>query len=152
YWPSQEAIGKRLRLAGENSPWMEVVGVARTVKYQFIAERPMPFVYLPFEQSQKTRMVLLVETSGDADSVAGPLRDAVRSIDPNQPIYNARTFSSFYQNRALAVPRLLLQMVGTMGVVGLTLALIGLYGLIAYSVSRRTKEIGVRIAIGAAKS
>jgi putative ABC transport system permease protein len=76
----------------------------------------------------------------------------VRSLDVNLPVFNVRTFASLYQRRAVEVPKTVLQMVGMMGLIGLTLALVGLYGLVAYSVARRTREIGLRMAIGAAKS
>jgi putative ABC transport system permease protein len=96
-------------------------------------------------------MSLIVETHGDPAGIAAPLRAVVRGIDPNQPIYNVRTVSSFYEQRAISVAMTLMQVVATMGLLGLTLALVGLYGLIAYSVSRRTQEIGIRMAIGANK-
>lgn len=151
YWPKQDPIGKRFRLNDSKGPWVEVVGLTKTSRYYFIAEPPQKFLYLPFAQEQNSRMSLLVETLGDPAGIAAPLRSVVRGIDPNQPIYNVRTFSSFYQQRAISVAMTLMQVVATMGVLGLTLALVGLYGLIAYSVSRRTQEIGIRMAIGADK-
>jgi ABC-type antimicrobial peptide transport system permease subunit len=72
-------------------------------------------------------------------------------MDANQPVFNVRTFANFYEMRALNPPRMIMQMVVTMGLIGLTLALIGIYGLVSYSVARRTREIGVRIAIGAGR-
>jgi predicted permease len=153
YWPNQDPIGKRMRLAASGSPWLEIVGVTTTGKYTWIAETPTPFLYLPFAQHVRTRMSLLVETAGaDAATIAAPLRDVVRAIDVNQPVSNVQTFASLYHERAIAVPLMLMQTVGTIGLLGLALALIGLYGLIAYSVARRTREIGIRMAIGAGTS
>ena len=151
YWPKQDPIGKRFRLNDRNGPWVEVVGLTRTSRYYFVAEPPQRFLYLPFAQEQNSRMSLLVETFGDPAAIAAPLRGVVRAIDTNQPIYNVRTLSSFYEQRAISIAMTLMQVVGTMGLLGLTLALVGLYGLIAYSVSRRTQEIGIRMAIGADK-
>jgi hypothetical protein len=152
YWPRQDPIGKRFRLNDSKGPWVEVVGLTKTNKYWFIAEPPIQYLYLPFAQDQNSRMSLIVETEGDPAAIATPLREAVRGLDPNQPIYNVRTLSSFYEQRAIPVVVMLTQMVATMGLLGLTLALVGLYGLIAYSVSRRTQEIGIRMAIGASKA
>jgi predicted permease len=151
-WPGQNPIGKRVRLSDSEGPWLEVVGVTRTGKYLFVAEPPTRFLYLPFAQHERPAMSLLVETANaEAGQLAGPLRGVVRSLDVNLPVFNVRTFASLYQRRAVDIPKTVLQMVGTMGVIGLTLALVGLYGLVAYSVARRTREIGLRMAMGAAR-
>jgi macrolide transport system ATP-binding/permease protein len=152
YWPGQDPIGRRFRLNDGNGPWIEVVGVTKTNKYWFIAEPPCQYFYLPFAQEPSTRMSLVVETDGDPAAAAAPLREVVRTLDSNQPIYNVRTLSSFYEQRAVSVVVMVTEMVAIMGLLGLTLALVGLYGLISYSVSRRRREIGIRIAIGASKA
>ena len=153
YWPDADPIGKRIRVGDARGPWAEVVGLTKTGKYTWIAESPTPFIYLPFAQDERTRMSLLVETmNAEPALLAAPLRDVVRALDVNQPVFDVRTFSSLYRERAIAVPLIIMQMVGTMGLLGLTLALIGLYALVAYSVARRTREIGIRMAIGAGKS
>jgi putative ABC transport system permease protein len=152
YWPGRDPIGKRFRLNDRNGPWVEVVGVTKTNKFWFIAEPPIQYFHLPFAQEPSTRMSLVVETEGDPAAVAAPLREVVRALDANQPIYNVRTLSSFYEQRAISIVMMVTEMVAIMGLLGLTLALVGLYGLIAYSVSRRRQEIGIRIAIGASKA
>jgi putative ABC transport system permease protein len=132
---------------------MEVVGVTKTGKYMWIAETPKPFLYLPFAQQERARVTLLVETTNaDAAFLAAPLRNVVGTLDVNLPVLNVQTYSSLYHERVIAVPLMIMQIVGTMGLLGLTLALIGLYALVAYSVARRTREIGIRMAIGAGKS
>jgi ABC-type antimicrobial peptide transport system permease subunit len=98
-------------------------------------------------------MSLLVETtSADPGLLAAPMRELVRSLDVSQPFSNLRTFASFYRQEAIAAPLLLMRTTAIMGSLGLSLALVGLYGVVAYSVARRTREIGIRMAIGAARS
>lgn len=152
YWPNQDPIGKRLRREDKKDEWMEVVGVAKTGKYLYVGEPPTTFVYLPFAQNLRKSMVLFTETQGDPAAAIAPLRGIVQTLDANQPIFNVRTMQDFYQLRAISVTRLIAETVGSMGAAGMILALIGLYGLVAYSVAQRTREIGVRMAIGAARS
>ena len=125
YWPGQNPVGRRLRLNGDPArPWLEVVGVAETGKYLLITEAPTAFVFLPFSQNPRTRMSALVEAG-------------------------LETVSSFFQWRVIAPQLQVLNMVGAMGALGLVLTLVGLYGLVAYSAARRTREIGIRRAMGA---
>ncbi|HEX3646704.1 MAG TPA: ABC transporter permease [Vicinamibacterales bacterium] len=153
YWPNADPIGQRLRLSDGPGARIEVVGVAKTGKYWWIGETPKPFLYLPFAQQERPRMTLLVEaTNADAAFLAAPLRGVAATLDVNVPVLDVQTYSSLYRDRAIAVPLMIMQIVVTMGLLGLTLTLIGLYALIVYSVARRTREIGIRMAIGAGKS
>lgn len=151
YWPNQQAVGKRLQLGAKDNQWAEVVGLTPTGKYTFAGEPPTPFIYLPLAQNEGATATLFTEGYGDAAALTGPIRDVVHSLDPNQPIFNLRTFTEFVQQR-ISTMWMIMDIVGTMGLIGLSLALIGLYGLVAYSVARRTREIGVRMAIGASRS
>jgi predicted permease len=149
YWPGKDPIGKRFHMKDDSGPWLEVVGVAKTAKYLWIAESPIEFLYLPQAQSPAQQMTLLVQSGGDSASMAAPLREVVRGLDSNMPIFDVRTMENFFQMRAVNTPKMILNTVGTMGVMGMILAMVGLYGLVAYSVSRRTREFGIRMAIGA---
>ncbi len=149
YWPNQDAVGKRIRLGRPDGPAAEVVGVAKTGHYLAVNEAPAPYVYVPYEQNPRPRMTLIVQSTGDPGALAAPLREMVRSIDPNLPVFNLRTVATLYESRATGTWLELSEMVGTMGFIGLVLATTGLYGLVAYTVSRRVKELGIRVALGA---
>jgi predicted permease len=149
YWPNQDPIGKRFRLVDRDNAWVEIVGLARTSKYVFIAEPPTEFVYLPYRQQQPQRMMMLAQSAGDASALAAPLREVVRRLDANLPISGVRTMEALYDMRATRIFRVLITLVASMGLMGLGLAIVGLYGLIAFAVGRRTREIGIRMAIGA---
>jgi predicted permease len=151
YWPNQDAIGKRIRVDSPDGPEAEIAGVAKTGHYLTVNEPPAPYVYVPFAQNPRRRMTLAVQSVGDAASLAAPLRDLVRSIDANMPLYNLRPVAELYASRATDTWLQFFQMVGAIAFIGLTLATIGLYGLIAYTVSRRVQEFGIRVALGASR-
>jgi predicted permease len=150
YWPDQDALGKRFHLRSATGPLVQIVGIVKTTKYFWIAEPPLDFVYLPYTQDKRPAMTVVAESSApDAGTLAPVLRQVVRELDPSMPVFDARTMQDFYTQRAVKTPNIIAESVAGFGIMGLILAIGGLYGLVAYSVSRRSREIGIRMAIGA---
>lgn len=148
YWPGESALGKRIRLPPDDD-WIEIVGVVRTTKYWFPGENPQRAVFFPFRQQHIGQLTMLAATAGESSSLLDPLRAVVRDLDADVPIYDAHTIENFYDARATSFGNVLLTLVSGMGLMGMTLTITGLYGLVSYAASRRTREIGIRIAIGA---
>jgi predicted permease len=149
YYPNQDAIGKRLRLNGPDGPVAEIVGVAKQSTYLNPLEPPQAYLYLPLAQNPKAAMTLMLETEGPPAEEAGLLRDLVWRLDPNQPIFAVRTMQDVYDLTVKQRMDIIREIIGSLGFLGLVLALVGLYGLMSYSVSLRHHEIGIRMAIGA---
>jgi len=149
YFPHQDPIGKGFRLGGPTGPWVEIVGLAKESKYQMLIEPPLDAVYLPLTQNYRDEMTLMVHAAGPSESLAAPLRSLVLSLDSAQPMFGVRTMEQYYRDRATKVLVLLTSFVGGMGLLGLVLALAGLYAVMAWSVTRRRREIGIRMAVGA---
>jgi hypothetical protein len=151
YWPGQSPLGKRFRIGENTAPWVEIVGIAPTDKYTFLIERPMELVYLPWKQQPPRTMALIVHAE-QPERLAADVRALVQRLDGRQPIMSLRTLSETYRMRVVVVFEILMTLVTGTAAMGVGLALVGLYGLVAYGVSRRTREVGVRVAIGARAS
>ena len=147
YWPGDSAVGRRFR--GADGAWVEIVGVVQTGPYLTIMEAPRSFMYLPYAQAPQNQMTLLTRSSADPLTLVDPLRDVVRELDPELAVAAVRTMQSLYDDSAVRGVMVFIFAIAAMGVMGMTLAFGGIYGLVASNVSQRTREIGLRIAVGA---
>lgn len=149
YWPGQEAIGKRIKQGQPDSknPWLTIVGVVADAKYA--AYFPVSgVVYVPYTQQADYSVAFLLRTTGDPLNVVPAVREKVRAVDPDQPVYEPKTLARLTYEELIGI-EYIASMMAALGVIALVLAASGVYGVMAHSVTERTHEIGIRLALGA---
>jgi hypothetical protein len=148
-WPGERAVGRRIRpIVGNQRPWCTVIGVVTDARQGSLAETPAPFLYLPEYQFAWTRLYLVVHVAGSVATLLPSIRAVVWSLDASVPVNEVVPLDDM-RAESLFVDRGVMLLVVIFAAVAVTLAGVGLYGLVAYSVARRTQELGVRIALGA---
>ncbi|MGC2753142.1 MAG: ABC transporter permease [Candidatus Acidiferrum sp.] len=151
FWPNENALGKRFGTKGADGPFMEVVGIVQDGKYHNVTEDPMPFFYLPLDQSYMSMRTIQVRTSVPPETLALQIESQIHELAPGLPITQVQTMNESLQGaNGFFFFHFGAQLTAVMGLLGLILAVVGIYSVVSYAAVQRTQEIGIRMAMGAA--
>jgi predicted permease len=152
FWPDRDAIGERFSTRDSKGKLIEIVGVVQNGKYRGVTEDPLPFFYLPLEQNYVSLRTIQVRTSVAPETLALPIEGQIRELAPNMPVTDVQTMLRSLQGlNGFFIIRFGAQLTAALGLLGLVLALVGLYSVVSYAATQRTNEIGIRMALGASR-
>jgi predicted permease len=150
FWPGEDPIGKRFSLASDTGPFVEIVGVARDGKYRILAEDPEPYFYVPLTQEFTTQRILQIRSSMPPESLVPVVQREIQALDASDPVEEIQTMKeSLGGTLGYFIFRLGASLAAAMGLLGLLLAIVGVYGVVSYAATQRTQELGIRVALGA---
>jgi predicted permease len=151
FWPNEDALGRRFSLKGPQGPFIAIVGIVQDGKYQDVTEDPQPYFYVPFEQSYMSIRTIHVRTSVPPETLALQIESQIHELAPDVPVTQVQTMTQSLQGaNGFFFFRFGAQITAVMGLLGLILAVVGIYSVVSYAAAQRTQEIGIRVAMGAA--